>query len=47
MTRLAMMVRPSRLSVTATLMASVQERRVPLDHVHLSADGTQLADLSF
>jgi hypothetical protein len=42
---LPMMVRPSLPSVTDTLMASVQERRVPLDHVHLSADGTPLADL--
>ena len=42
---LPMMVRPSLPSVTAALMASIRERRVPLDNVHLFSDGTQFADL--
>jgi hypothetical protein len=45
MTWLPMMVRPSLPSVTDTLMASVRERRVPLDDVHLPGGGPQLEDL--
>jgi hypothetical protein len=45
MTWLPMMVRPSLPSVTDTLMASVRERRVPLDDVHLPGGSPQLEDL--